>query len=365
MNICIIGDGLTSLSLAKSLVNKKINVHVYKNKKKNNLLSSRAIGISKDNFEFFNKEIQEIKKKDSWEIKKIEIYSEKKDNEKIIDFEKGKKNLFFMVKNYKLYKSLNQKLLKNKFFKKKIINNNNFYSKLLKEKKYDLIINCNHKNPIAKKYFSKTIDKNYNNLAYTTIFKHEKLINNTAIQIFTKFGPIAFLPISDIETSVVFSFDLKKKIYDKKKIIDLIKKYNPKFVIKEISELDQFELKLSNLRNYYYKNIIAFGDCLHKIHPLAGQGFNMTIRDIKVISKIIQNKIDLGIQLDELISVEFENKTKHVNFIFSNGIDFIYEVFNFNKNTNNNNLNRILKIVTKNKILNNIFVKYADRGLNI
>ena len=35
MNVCIIGDGLTSLSLAKNLVNKKINVHIYhKNKSK-------------------------------------------------------------------------------------------------------------------------------------------------------------------------------------------------------------------------------------------------------------------------------------------------------------------------------------------
>ena len=29
MNICIIGDGLTSLSFAKNLINKKINVHIY------------------------------------------------------------------------------------------------------------------------------------------------------------------------------------------------------------------------------------------------------------------------------------------------------------------------------------------------
>ena len=29
MNVCIIGEGLTALSLAKSLINKKINVHYY------------------------------------------------------------------------------------------------------------------------------------------------------------------------------------------------------------------------------------------------------------------------------------------------------------------------------------------------
>jgi hypothetical protein len=35
MNICIIGDGLTSLSLANNLINKKINVHNFYIKKKN------------------------------------------------------------------------------------------------------------------------------------------------------------------------------------------------------------------------------------------------------------------------------------------------------------------------------------------
>ena len=57
MNICLIGDSLTTLALAKNLVNKKIKVSVYckKNPKKESI--SRTIGISKDNLDFFNKEI--------------------------------------------------------------------------------------------------------------------------------------------------------------------------------------------------------------------------------------------------------------------------------------------------------------------
>ena len=39
-----------------------------------------------------------------------------------------------------------------------------------------------------------------------------------------------------------------------------------------------------------FKNILSFGDALHKIHPLAGQGFNMTVRDAKILSDLI-NKI--------------------------------------------------------------------------
>ena len=242
---------------------------------------------------------------------------------------------------------------------------NDFYGQILDNKKYDLIINCDLNNPISKKYFSNKIAKNYYNDAYVTILKHEKLKNDTAIQIFTKFGPIAFLPVSNTETSVVCSLDTKDKKYIDNEVLDLIKENNPKFKIKKILKVSSFKLQLSNSRNYYYKNILGFGDLLHKIHPLAGQGFNMTIRDIKVLSEIIQNRIDLGMQLDSSILEEFEKKTKHLNFIFSNGIDFIYEFFKLEKQIKNKKVNKIIKYFGENKKLTNYFIKFADAGLNI
>ena len=364
MNICIIGDGLTSLSLAKNLINKKIYVHLYHKNKIENLSLSRTIGISKDNLDFFTKEIHKIPKKNFWEIKKIEIYSEKLEKENLLRFEKDKVSLFYMLKNDVLYKSLIGETNQNKFFKKKLINENHFYSDLIKKNKYDLIINCDSNNFISKKFFMKKINKDYNNIAFTTILKHKKITNNIATQIFTKNGPIAFLPISNSETSVVCSLDTKNKKYNDTDVLDLIDRNNPKYQIKKKLGLSSFKLSSSNLRNYHYKNILAFGDLLHRIHPLAGQGFNMTIRDIKVLSEIIQTKIDLGIQLDSSILSDFEKETKNKNFLFSNSVDFIYEIFNIDKGIENKNFNNILKIIGKNKSLTKLLIKLADKGLN-
>jgi 2-octaprenyl-6-methoxyphenol hydroxylase len=364
MNICIIGGGLTSLSLAKNLINKKINVHFYYKNKIKNLLSTRTIGISKNNLEFFNKEIFSISKNLLWEIKKIEIFSQKLEKENLLRFENDKDKLFYMFKNDNLYRSLLNKISKNKFFKKILIKKNSFYLDLLKKNKYDLIINCDSNNILTKKFFTQKINKNYDSLAYTTILKHKKIKNNIATQIFTKNGPVAFLPISNSETSIVCSLDIKNRKYSDSEVLGLINKYNPKYQIEETLKLSNFRLSSSNLRKYYHQNILAFGDLLHRIHPLAGQGFNMTIRDIKVLSEIIQKKIDLGIQLDSSILYDFEKATKNKNFIFSNSIDFIYEIFNFDKETSNNSFNKILKIIGKNKNLNNYFIKVADKGLN-
>ena len=63
MSICIIGGGLTSLSLAKNLLNKKINVHFYHKNKIEDLSLNRTIGISKNNLEFFRNEIYKIPEK--------------------------------------------------------------------------------------------------------------------------------------------------------------------------------------------------------------------------------------------------------------------------------------------------------------
>ena len=103
MNICLIGDSLTSLALAKNLINKNINVYIYYRKSKNPISQSRTIGISKNNFDFFNKEIIKFRKNIFWKIKGIEIYSEKLQDEKILNFENNGEELFLMAKNNEIY----------------------------------------------------------------------------------------------------------------------------------------------------------------------------------------------------------------------------------------------------------------------
>ena len=285
MTVCILGNNLTALTLAKALVNNEIDVHVLYNKKNYKVSNSRTIGITKNNIEFFNNNIINIEKI-IWKIKKIEIFSENLKNEKLINFKTNNDQLFSILKNYKLYKLLEQNLSKNKFLRFKFHNEKNF--PLLK--KYEIIINCDPYNFISKKYFIKKIFKKYNSSAYTTIIKHDKILNDTAFQIFTKKGPLAFLPSSNRETSIVFSVHNSK---DQKNINieQLIRDKNFKYKIKSLEKVSSFELESSNLRSYYHKNILAFGDMLHKIHPLAGQGFNMTIRDIQTLLEIIKKKI--------------------------------------------------------------------------
>jgi len=357
MKVCILGEGLTSLTLAKALINQGIYVDIFSNQKFKQKQKSRTLGISKSNIKFFNENILNIEKL-LWNIEKIEIYSESLNNEKVLNFKNNNQRLFSMVRNDKLNDYLLLKIKKSKLIKFKKTKDD--YDSL--KDNYKIIFNLDSNNQIAKKYFYKKFTKNYSSYAHIAIIKHKKdSQNHSACQIFTKRGPLAFLPLSSEETSVVFSARGNKAV----ELESVIRKYNFKYKILKINDIKSFELKSRDLRSYHHKNILAFGDLLHRLHPLAGQGFNMTIRDISELMSLIKFKIQHGLDLDNSICVDFEKNLRHKNFLFTNGIDFIYEFFNFETKINKNILSKSVKILGKNKIANKFLTKFADYGLKI
>ena len=357
MRVCILGSGLTALTLAKALVNQNIFVFLVSSNENLKINRSRTIGISKSNFDYFNRDIVNIDKI-IWKLKKIEIYNDKNKTEKILNFENRNNQLFSLIKNHQLYEVLNKDLLKNKNFKK--IKSK---KKLIEPEQYNLIVNTEYNNNFTKKYFSKKIEKVYKSSAYTTVINHEKITNETAIQIFTKIGPLAFLPLSKNKTSIVYSIYSSKNV-NREKIIHLINQHNIKYKINKIEKIESFELKSFNLRSYYNKNILAFGDLLHRIHPLAGQGFNMTIRDINLFINIIKRKKSLGLPLDSSVNYEFEKNIRHKNYIFSTSIDLVQEFFNFERKFDQDILSKFVKILGKNRSINKFFTEVADKGIN-
>ena len=91
----------------------------------------------------------------------------------------------------------------------------------------------------------------------------------------------------------------------------------------------------------------------------------MTLRDIRTLVDIIKNKQDLGLPIDSLVNKEFEDIIKHKNYIFSNGVDLVYEFFNFERKLNNSTLSKSVKIIAKNPYINRLLINFADKGIAI
>ena len=351
MKICLLGINLTNLVLANILVKKKIRIDILYNpliKYLNN--NTRTIAISNENHKFLKENLKPLNIL-GWPSENIKIYSEKSDSTEIFQFKSKNENNFYLVKYNKFYDLLRNNIKKNKYIK--FIKSSDYNYNVIK-KKYSLIINSDNNSSITRKFFHRRVEKNYNAFAYTVLINHTKIKNKTAVQIFTRNGPLAFLPLSGTQTSVVFSNDTQKKI-ELKSIKNFIEKYNFNYEIKKFSDIEKFDIKFSFLRKYFFKNILCFGDLIHKVHPLAGQGFNMTLRDIKNLSTIIDENISLGIDSGEEIAKKFEQKTKHLNFIYGTGIDFIGSFFKLDNKLNNYLSDPLFKFFKKNNNLN----KYA------
>ena len=371
MNVCLIGYGLTSLFLAKALANLDIGVTIHFEKKRQFLSKNRTLAISQDNFKFIEEKIIKLKKIKLWPVDKMEIYisKNKKNLSKILDFNNSSSNLFFVVKNNDFYKLLENDLKKNKKIKKKIIRNISFYSKLFKSNSYDLIINCESNNTISKNLFYNKFYKDYKTISYVTTIDHKSCTNKNASQVFTKLGPVAFLPVSKNKTSVVYSIKKQKiqniNTFSQNEFKELIFEYNKNYKIQSVGKFEKFNLNFSLPRKYFENKILAFGDNLHKVHPLAGQGFNMTLRDIKTFIEIITEKKMLGLEINNSIFQEFQYKTKHFNFLFASGIDFINGFFGIENKYFNDLSLRFFNKLNNNKVFKDLFIDYANKGFKI
>ena len=91
----------------------------------------------------------------------------------------------------------------------------------------------------------------------------------------------------------------------------------------------------------------------------------MTIRDIKILSKIVNKKLSLGLPIDNLVAEDFQASTRHFNYLYGNAIDGIYEFFKFDNKINNSISKQIFRILNKNSIFKKYVNILSDKGLNL
>jgi 2-polyprenyl-6-methoxyphenol hydroxylase-like FAD-dependent oxidoreductase len=298
-----------------------------------------------------------------WPSKKINLFYETS-NQKInfLNFNENKNNLMYVFENEKVKNLLLREIKKKRI---KIIKKN--VTKLSALDNYDLKVLCLGRNSIIYQNIinSRSIDKDYKEIALTGYVKHNLKVVNTS-QFFLKEGPLAILPFSKKEFSFVWS--VKKKLISKniKSIIESkickLLKVNKKI---NISNIQSYPLTLNLKRTYYKNDALILGEGLHTIHPMAGQGFNLVIRDIKKLKEVLKYYTGLGILIKSSSALEdFSNHRKSENIITGLGIDLTHSFFKQNKL-----LDPIKELILKNVSKNNTFKKISkfisNQGLSI
>ena len=371
--ICIVGGGLTGLISALILSERGLDIDLIVENNVSKIKDLRVTAISEKNMEFLKSTIKNINLKLFYPVNKINLFFEKDNQTKnFLNFEENK-NLMFFFEN-RLTKEHLTKLLKKTKIKvqKKTIKSidlaENKVSTNLSSKSYDLVVLCLGSNsPIYKKVNgNREIKKNYKEHSITCSVKHQ-IKNIGAQQFFLKEGPLAILPYNKNKFFVVWSIEYRYFIKNKKNISNYLKtKLSNLLKTNKISlgNIQSYPLKLSLKRNYYKKNTIILGDGLHVVHPLAGQGFNLILRDIEKLNELISNNLRLGLTIkDSNIPKDLSDSRKPENLLIGLGIDTTRKFFKSNKYLDPIKEN-ILKNFSKSSLLKKITKRVANLGLN-
>ncbi|WMY95426.1 MAG: 2-octaprenyl-6-methoxyphenyl hydroxylase [Arsenophonus sp.] len=142
--------------------------------------------------------------------------------------------------------------------------------------------------------------KSYQQCAVIANVFTSELSYGRAFERFTQNGPLAMLPLSTNKNALIWCHPLKEKKNimtwcDNKFIVELQKWFGWHLgEIQLVTERSFFTLFFSQAKKNISHRIVLLGNAAQTIHPIAAQGFNLGIRDVMILSKIISRIADNG-----------------------------------------------------------------------
>ena len=180
----------------------------------------------------------------------------------------------------------------------------------------NLLIGADGRNSNTRKIgLFKYLYKNYNQNAYVFNILHKKPHKGMALERFFSTGPLAILPMKTSkgnQSSVVFTVDADITFKNRSSFIKFFKaKYKDFFgEVLKFSKVSIFPLDVYSCLRYYKNNIVLVGDACQALHPIAGQGFNLGLRDCLSLSKSLKKAKNLGQKFNSNLVLKEYSRTR-------------------------------------------------------
>ena len=157
-----------------------------------------------------------------------------------------------------------------------------------------LLVGCDGRNSkIAHWSNISHVGWNYNQTALVCALSHEKQHFGIAHQFFNPAGPLAILPLKGNKSSIVWTEtkDRAKHINDMcdEDYLNALSPVIGDFLgsINLVGDRFSYPLGLSLADSFIAKRTVLVGDSAHGIHPLAGQGLNLGLKDIAALTEVL------------------------------------------------------------------------------
>lgn len=173
--------------------------------------------------------------------------------------------------------------------------------------------------------------QNYQQTAIVTQVKTTKPHQSAAWQRFLGTGPLAFLPLSNGNSSIVWSVD-HSIAADLLGLSDADFSQQISFAFQHrlgdaVVQGKRFSFPLNSIqaRDYLKGQVLLIGDAAHGIHPLAGQGANLGFADIIALRQSLSGRPELDKCRKQLRSFERQRKAK--NYATNSAMTLINDTF--------------------------------------
>ncbi len=146
--------------------------------------------------------------------------------------------------------------------------------------------------------------QDYGQCAVITNVRPEYNHNNTAYERFTDTGPLAFLPMTRSagrqRCSVVWSVPTEQaaslmQLDDAAFLGALQQGFGYRLgCLQQLGKRQLYPLALVETTQLVRGRIVVVGNAAHSIHPVAGQGFNLALRDVALLAELLSEAADTG-----------------------------------------------------------------------
>lgn len=145
-----------------------------------------------------------------------------------------------------------------------------------------------------------TYGHDYGQSGIVTTFAHEIDHKQIAYEHFLPSGPFATLPLPNSRSSLVWSEKTERVegflALSKEELALEIEKRSGSSLGKITIEapVQAFPLKLQIAKKFYADRLALIGDAAHVVHPIAGQGMNLGLKDVAALAEVIVDALRLG-----------------------------------------------------------------------